>query len=159
MKLTKTQLKQIIKEEFEEVFLEEGWKDIALAGLMGASSLASPQATAAQPPVATQVQTADPAASGESQSSSTPDSWKGKTSKDERKLRKLVREKAWYTNDPASASVKTFTENPDGTGMQIAYMKVASVGKSGFSGAYLNLYKSADEWRPFESIHVTEDKK
>ena len=64
MKITKSQLKQIIKEEVHKVLfeeqdpsLEEGWKEAALAAAMGLSSLgAAPAAAApADPPAQTQV--------------------------------------------------------------------------------------------------------
>jgi len=39
MKITESQLKRIIKEEVEKLQLEEGWKDIAMAGAMGLGSM------------------------------------------------------------------------------------------------------------------------
>ena len=39
MKITESQLKKIIKEEVEKIQLEEGWKDIAMAGAMGLGSM------------------------------------------------------------------------------------------------------------------------
>jgi len=56
MKITKTQLKQIIKEELERFLqenpqlLEEGWKEAALAAAMGLSSLGGAPSAAAVPP-------------------------------------------------------------------------------------------------------------
>tara|TARA_R110000824_G_scaffold27426_12_gene93257 strand:- start:1253 stop:1930 length:678 start_codon:yes stop_codon:yes gene_type:complete len=50
MKITKEQLTNIIKEEIEKINLEEGWKDIAMAGALGLSTLASPSSAAAQAP-------------------------------------------------------------------------------------------------------------
>jgi len=63
MKITKSRLKQIVKEEVEKVLVErqespidEGWKEMALAGAMGLSSVGPAPATAAMPPpAATQV--------------------------------------------------------------------------------------------------------
>ena len=49
MKITESQLKKIIKEEVEKIKLEEGWKDVAMAGALGLSTLASPSADAQAP--------------------------------------------------------------------------------------------------------------
>jgi len=49
MKITESKLKQIVKEEVEKIKLEEGWKDLAMAGALGLSTLASPSAAAQAP--------------------------------------------------------------------------------------------------------------
>lgn len=49
MKITKKQLTDIVKEEINKIKLEEGWKDVAMAGALGLSTLASPSASAQVP--------------------------------------------------------------------------------------------------------------
>lgn len=39
MKICRTQLEHYIKEEIEKIQLEEGWKDVAMAGAMGLGSI------------------------------------------------------------------------------------------------------------------------
>jgi len=64
MKILKSKLKRIIREELSLIMheggpLEEGWKDWAVAGALGLSSFAGPQAQAAAPverPAATQAE-------------------------------------------------------------------------------------------------------
>ena len=49
MKITKEQFANIVKEEINKIKLEEGWKDVAVAGALGLSTLASPSASAQAP--------------------------------------------------------------------------------------------------------------
>ena len=50
MKITKEQFANIVKEEINKIKLEEGWKDVAMAGALGLSTLASPSSASAQTP-------------------------------------------------------------------------------------------------------------
>ena len=76
------------------------------------------------------------------------DTYKGKTKSDENKLNQYVRGKTWYTADTGDS--KEFSQNADGSGMQVSDLLVGGGGLH-----FLSLRKSSGEFeRTFTSIQA-----